>query len=327
MDIESYWLVGVGLKEEFLDLLERDREFRYAIAGLIGIKEILNRLDKHEEELVKLREDLNKLREDMNRGFEIHWKAIERLREDMNKGLEHHWNEIERLREDLNNLREDMNKGFEHHWKEIQKLREDMNKGFELHWKEIKSLRRDLNQLRDDMNKGFEHHWSEIKRLREDLNNLREDMNRGFEHHWREIERLREDMNKGFDSINRLISSLGARWGVMTEEAVRSGLEALIEREFGYKVGRWRKFDGEGYVYGYPSDVEVDVAIHDDKIILIEVKSHVNKADISIFNKKREFYEKMEAKKVSRMIVISPYVDEEALELAKKLKIEVYLRA
>ena len=71
-------IVGnMTLKEEFLALLEKDKEFRYAVAGLLGFEEILRRLDKHEEELVKLREEMNKLREDMNK-----------LREDMLRGFE-----------------------------------------------------------------------------------------------------------------------------------------------------------------------------------------------------------------------------------------------
>ena len=60
-----------GLRARVLKLLREDEEFRYAVAGLIGLEEILRRLDRHESELVKLREDMNKLREDMNRGFEL----------------------------------------------------------------------------------------------------------------------------------------------------------------------------------------------------------------------------------------------------------------
>jgi hypothetical protein len=52
------------LKQRLLKLLREDEEFRYAVAGLLGLEEILKRLDKHEEQLVKLRED-------MNRGFEL----------------------------------------------------------------------------------------------------------------------------------------------------------------------------------------------------------------------------------------------------------------
>ncbi|MCX8203248.1 MAG: hypothetical protein N3H32_02905, partial [Nitrososphaeria archaeon] len=74
------------LKRELLRLLKEDEEFRYAVAGLLGLEEILRRLDRHEEELVRLREDMNKLREDMNKGFARHDEELIKLREDMNKG-------------------------------------------------------------------------------------------------------------------------------------------------------------------------------------------------------------------------------------------------
>jgi len=67
------------LKQSLLRLLKEDEEFRYAVAGLLGLEEILKRLDKHEEQLVKLREDFNKLREDMNRGFELIERKISAL--------------------------------------------------------------------------------------------------------------------------------------------------------------------------------------------------------------------------------------------------------
>jgi len=59
------------LKSRMLRLLREDEEFRYAVAGLLGLEEILKRLDRHEAELVRLREDMNKLRGDMIRGFEL----------------------------------------------------------------------------------------------------------------------------------------------------------------------------------------------------------------------------------------------------------------
>ncbi|MGY0288408.1 MAG: hypothetical protein ACUX7D_06600 [Candidatus Methanodesulfokora washburnensis] len=60
------------LKRRFLKLLKEDEEFRYAVAGLLGLEEILKRLDRHEEQLVKLRED-------MNRGFELIERRISAL--------------------------------------------------------------------------------------------------------------------------------------------------------------------------------------------------------------------------------------------------------
>jgi len=39
-----------SLKEEILEFLDKDREFRYAVAGYIGLSEILKRLDNLAEE-------------------------------------------------------------------------------------------------------------------------------------------------------------------------------------------------------------------------------------------------------------------------------------
>jgi len=39
-------------------------------------------------------------------------------------------------------------------------------------------------------------------------------------------------------------------------------------------------------VYGYPSDVEIDVAVANGKTILVEVSSHVRASDIYTFKRK-----------------------------------------
>jgi len=63
---------ALSLKDEFLTLLEKDKEFRYAVAGLLGLEEILRRLDRNEQELVRLRED-------MSRGFMLVERHISAL--------------------------------------------------------------------------------------------------------------------------------------------------------------------------------------------------------------------------------------------------------
>jgi hypothetical protein len=89
------------LKSRMLRLLREDEEFRYAVAGLLGLEEILKRLDRHEAELVRLREDMNKLREDMVEGFRRHDIELAKLREDMVEGFKRHDVELARLREDM----------------------------------------------------------------------------------------------------------------------------------------------------------------------------------------------------------------------------------
>jgi len=71
------------LKEEILDLLERDKEFRYAVAGYLGISELLKRLDSLEERMAQLLEEQKKL-----------WEEVRALR----KGQEKLWREVKRIR-------------------------------------------------------------------------------------------------------------------------------------------------------------------------------------------------------------------------------------
>jgi len=224
------------LKKEVLRLLKEDAEFRYAVAGFIGLNEILKRLDRNEAELVKIGEELVKLREDMNK-----------------------------LREDTNGLREDMIQGFRRHDEILEK-------------------------------------------------------------HSIEIARLREDTNRGLELLERRLSALGARWGMMTEEAFREGLKGLLEKELKLKVERWESYDDEGLVYGYPSQVEVDIALHDERITLIEVTSHAEASDAYEFKRKSILYEKKTGKKPSRLLMVTPYADYKAIEASKKLGVEVYTK-
>ncbi|MEM2834082.1 MAG: DUF3782 domain-containing protein, partial [Candidatus Nezhaarchaeales archaeon] len=283
------------LKAKLFTLLREDLEFRYAVAGLLGLEEILRRLDRHEAELVRLREDFNRMREDFNR-----------MREDFNRKAEEDSKRFTAIEAEIARLREDMIAGFKRH-----------DELFEKHWQEI-------SKLREDMIAGFKRHDEEFAKVWSEIARLREDMIAGFKRHDEEIARLRADMMEGFNLLKRHIDALGARWGLLSEQAFREGLRSLIEKEFGFKVEKWVRWDGEGYVHGHPSDVDVDIAVHDEKIILIEIKSHVGRSDVSTFKRKAEFYERVEGRKPDRLIIVTPYADENALETAKQLQIEVY---
>ena len=64
-------------KLKILKTLEEDKEFRYAVAGLIGVSEILERLDRIEENLEKLWIEVRSLRENQ----EKLWIEVRSLRE------------------------------------------------------------------------------------------------------------------------------------------------------------------------------------------------------------------------------------------------------
>jgi hypothetical protein len=193
------------LKSRILRMLKEDEEFRYAVAGLIGLEEILKRLDRNEQELVRLREDMVKLREDMMKGFELMDRRISRL--------------------------------------------------------------------------------------------------------------------------ENLISAIGARWDIMAEDAFREGLRGILEKEFGVKVERWITIDEEGLVYGFKSVIEVDIAIKDGKIMLIEISSSVDRSKVAAFLRKAQLYEKRTGIRPDNLITVNPYAEDAAVEAAKEVEVEVYTRA
>jgi len=97
-------------KKRFLKALEEDEEFRYAVAGLIGVSEILKRLDRLEANQEKL------------------WLEVKSLRENQEKL----WIEVKGLRE-----------GQEKLWLEVKSLRENQEKM----WIELKDLRVSVERL------------------------------------------------------------------------------------------------------------------------------------------------------------------------------------
>jgi hypothetical protein len=62
-----------------LKMLKEDEEFRYAVAGLLGLEEILKRFDRHEDEVSRIWQEIEKLREDMMKMFEFVNRRISRL--------------------------------------------------------------------------------------------------------------------------------------------------------------------------------------------------------------------------------------------------------
>ena len=98
-----------NLKKGFLELLDKDKEFRYTVAGYLGLSEILKRLDRLEEGQNKLWEGQNRLWENQNRL----WEEVKALRE----GQEKLWEEVKSLREGQNRL-----------WEEVRELRATQNR-------------------------------------------------------------------------------------------------------------------------------------------------------------------------------------------------------
>jgi chromosome segregation ATPase len=119
------WSAFAGrLKKQILELLEKDLEFRYAVAGYLGLSEVLRRLDSIEESIKKLWESQNRLWENASKL----WEEVKLLRE----GQEKLWENQGKLWEEVKALRE----GQEKLWLEVKALRE----GQDRLWEEVGAL-------------------------------------------------------------------------------------------------------------------------------------------------------------------------------------------
>jgi len=236
--------------------------------------------------------ELKILRQDFN----VDMKA---LREDFQTSREEFQVEMKNLREEfqaeMRALREESDRRFEKHSQEIKALREESDRRFEEHSREIKALREDFQ--------------SEIKALRE------------------ELQVLREDMQSGLKALDNKVVGLGARWGIMSEETFRSGLKGILTDELGLKVEHYQGYDEEGYVFGHPDQVELDLVVKDGLLIIIEIRSSMSKSDVYTFQRKIDFYEKAHDVEVNRKIILSPFIDYRAVPAVHSLGIEMYSSA
>ncbi len=83
-------MMNVKFKEDFLKLLDTDLEFRYAVAGYLGLSEILKRLDRLEDGQNRLWEEVKALREGQEKLWEGQkrlWEGQERLWKYMRTGF------------------------------------------------------------------------------------------------------------------------------------------------------------------------------------------------------------------------------------------------
>ena len=195
--------MAVRLRRQFLKLLDEDKEFRYTVAGYLGLGEILKRLDSIEENIRKIWEEIRGLRE----GQEKLWEAQNRL-----------WEEVKALREGQEKLWDGQNKL----WEEVKQLREGQNKL----WEEVKALR-----------EGQEKLWEEVKLLREGQNKLWEGQNRL----WEEVKALREGHEKLWASHRRLENYMRSAFGELrtalgvTYEMHAAAYLTIMLYEMGYE--------------------------------------------------------------------------------------------
>ncbi|MBW9141504.1 MAG: PD-(D/E)XK nuclease family protein [Candidatus Aramenus sp.] len=172
----------------------------------------------------------------------------------------------------------------------------------------VETLRKEVEEIKDKM------------ATKEELNAFRKEVN--------ERMATKEDLAKLEKRLMTIITGIGARWGIMSEDAYRQGVAELL-KDAGFEVRRELLYDKEGYVFGEPSEVEIDMVVKDGKVIMVEIMTAYRRADTNVIVRKREFYEKVKNVKVDSVIVVAAYVEdknpERILARAQSLGIKVVL--
>jgi hypothetical protein len=223
--------IDVELKKKILSLVRENEEFRYALAGLLGLDTILF-------ELKKLREDFLVFAKEQEKKWEEAFKRFEAIEKTL---IEH-------------------TKILEEHTKILQ-----------------------------------EH----SKRL--------------------------EELSRAVAQIHVTLGRLGGRWGRNMEKMVLEIFKKVLE-ERGIELGKVERFeyvDWDGRFYKRGARIEIDVYVHDEKLYLIEVKSHADYDDVEYFHDVAQVVEKILNKKADKLILVATSIDENAFKRAGELGIDV----
>jgi hypothetical protein len=181
---------------------------------------------------------------------------------------------------------------------------------------EMREIAEAVKLLANYMREGFE---KTFKILEEHSKILREH-SRILEEHGKRL----EELTRAIGELKVSVGSLGRRWGRDLERTVlelyRQTLEEKgVEPE---KVEKYVYTDFKGEYLARGARIEVDVYVHNEKVYLIEVKSHAEVDDVEWFYKKAQIVEKILGKAAEKLIIVAVNIDKEALERAKQLGIE-----
>jgi hypothetical protein len=249
-----------------------------------GFRQVYERLDRHEAAIVELRagqEELRagqvELRQDV---IELRAGQVE-LRQDvieLRAGQEELRAGQEALRAGQVELRQDvieLRAGQE----ELRAGQEELRAGQVELRQDVIELRAGQAELRQDvieLRAGQEELRAGQEALRMGQAELREELHREIANLTTLINERTEMLRKEFHTA---ITTLGQRWGILTEDVFRQIMATVIEKTYGDKVRRFK----------IGSD-EIDVVISDGQHILIEMTARTTRGMIRRIERKRAAY-------------------------------------
>ncbi len=288
--------------KELPRLLQEHPEARYQLIGILA--EVFARRDEFQEilasirEIIQRQEEHSRILQEHNRTLREHTRILEehtRTLQEQSRTLQEHSRMIERNSQTLqehSQILQEHSRTIERHSQILQEQSRTIERHSQILQEHSHTIQRQTQIL--------EEHTNAIRSLIE------------------QQQRLTEEVVK----MGRTLSAVGARWGYLAEEAFRQGLEAIVAEQLGLKVEKWRWWDEEGFIFGRPDWIEVDIAIHDEKHILVQIASSATRGEIAAFYRIGQLYERLKGVK-PHLLFVTVFLDERAKELAQKLGVEV----
>jgi hypothetical protein len=332
-------------REELLTLLAKELprflrehpEARYELMGLLA--EVFARRDEFQEilsairEVAQRQEEHSRILEAQGRILNEHTETLRehtKTLEEFGRTLQEHTRILnehtETLREHTKTL-EEFGRTLQEHTRILNEHTETLRE----HTKTLEEFGRTLQEhsrTLEEFGRILQEHSrildEHTQTLREHSRVLQEH-SQAIERHGRVLERLVEQQQRLTEEVMRVgrtLSALGARWGYLAEDAFRQGMEAIVADWLGMTVTKWRYWDEAGIVFGRPAWVEVDVVIHDDRHILVQISSSATRGEVAAFYRIGQLYEQVHQVK-PRLLLVTVFLDERAKELAQQLGVEV----
>jgi hypothetical protein len=227
--------------------------------------------------------------------------------------------ELKDVAEAIKTLADYVKKGFDiiaEHSKRIEELSrriEETNKVLMDHSRRLEELTKAVQEQGEILAEHTKILAEHSKRL--------EELTRAVQEQGKRIEELARKVGEQ----SAVLGSIGKRWGRNLEKMVIELYRHVLEEKgiIPEKIERFTYIDTDGRYYVKGSRIEFDIYIHNDKVYLVEVKSHADIEDVEWFYKRAEIYEKIRGRKPDKLVLVAVHIDEDAYERAKELGIEV----
>ena len=301
--------LSIEEKKKILKALEEDPEFRYMIMGLLGYREILDRITKIDEKQQKLMERFAKLEEQQQKLEERFVQIQERQQK-----LEEMVLKLVERQQKLEEMFAKLEERFAQLEERFAKL-EERQQLLEERFVKLEERQQRLEERFAQLEERFAKLEERFARIEERQQKLDEEL--------LALKRSHEELVKRMIDLEKLVVTIAHRFGVITEGAFREALSGILSKYFGAEASKMSIYDEEGIVYGHPSVIDIDVVVKDNVHIVIEVKSRANRSDVYELYRIGKLYARKKGVK-PKLALVTAFIDDKARELAARYGIEVY---